>query len=214
MKLLYNARIHTQDNARPFASAILIARDRVLALGDKDELLSLAHGRIEQRDMQGMTILPGLTDAHLHLQYYSLGLQKIDCETDTKEKCLRRVAERVNKSKPGEWVLGHGWNQNAWNLTSPPAPLPLGEGGGWPSASDLDAITPNNPVYLTAKSLHAAWVNSAALKLANITVNTVDPKDGKIQRDGAGNATGVLLESAMGLVTAVNFLENGTHWSP
>jgi predicted amidohydrolase YtcJ len=203
MKLLYNARIHTQDPVDPFASAILIARDRILALGEKDELLNLAHGRIEQRDLQGMTVLPGLTDAHLHLQYYSLGLQKIDCETDTKEECLRRVAERAKKSKPGEWVLGHGWNQNAWFL-SPRGRGDRGEGGSnWPSASDLDAIAPNNPVFLTAKSLHAAWANTPAMKLANITVNTPDPKDGRILRDESGNAAGVLLESAMGLVAAV-----------
>ncbi len=212
MKLLFNARIYTQDKTRPQVSAILIARDRVLAIGAKDELLSLAHGRIEQQDMQGKTILPGLTDAHLHIQHYALGLQKIDCETDTKEECLHRVAERVKKAIPGEWILGHGWNQNSWPPFIPPtsggkesaSPLPPlvgGDGGGgWPTASDLDAIAPNNPIYLTAKSLHAAWVNTAVLKLAGITVNTPDPKDGKIQRDDSGNATGILLESAMQLV--------------
>ncbi|MFN8385692.1 MAG: amidohydrolase family protein [Anaerolineales bacterium] len=53
-------------------------------------------------------------------------------------------------AKPGEWILGHGWNQNTW--------------GNWPIASELDSIAPNNPVYLTAKSLHAGWVNTNALK--------------------------------------------------
>ena len=66
--------------------------------------------------MQGKTILPGLTDAHLHIQYYSLGLAKVDCETKTKDECLRRVAERVKNAKPGEWVLGHGWNHNEWSV--------------------------------------------------------------------------------------------------
>jgi predicted amidohydrolase YtcJ len=186
MKLLYNARIYTQEKSCPFVSAILIDRERVLGIGEKDELLAIAHGKIDQQDMQGGTILPGLTDAHLHIRNYALGLQKIDCETTTKEECLQRVAERVKKAKPGEWVLGHGWNQNSWET--------------WPSASDLDAISPNNPVYLTAKSLHAAWANTAALKIANVSVNTPDPKDGQIQRDDAGRATGILLESAMDLV--------------
>jgi len=88
--------------------------------------------------MNGRVILPGLTDAHLHLKHYSLSLQKINCETDTKEECLRRVEERVKKAKRGEWILGHGWNQNVWN-----SPRPMGEGlgvRGWPSASELDAI--------------------------------------------------------------------------
>ena len=189
MKLLYNANIHTLDSKYPSASAILIAGGRVIAVGERDSLESLAHGKVEKQDMKGKTILPGLTDAHIHIQHYSLFLGKIDCETKTKDECLRRVAERVRKTKPGEWILGHGWNQNEWS-----------EGGEWPMASELDAIAPNNPVYLTAKSLHAAWVNTSALNLAHVTEDTSDPKDGKIQRDEKGRATGVLLEIAMQLV--------------
>jgi predicted amidohydrolase YtcJ len=96
------------------------------------------------------------------------------------------VAERVKKTKPGEWVLGHGWNQNVW--------------GVWPTVAELDAIAPNNPVYLTAKSLHASWANTKAMQLANITSQTPDPQNGQIQRDAMGNATGILLETAMEIV--------------
>jgi len=196
MKLLFNAHIHTQNESQPTASALLIHRDRIIALGEADDLLS-QYPTAEKQDMGGRVILPGLTDAHIHLKHYSLGLQKIDCETDTKEECLRRVAERVKNAKTGEWILGHGWNQNTWS-----SPLPEGEGlgvRGWPTAKELDAIAPNNPVYLTAKSLHAGWVNTAAMKLANITAGTPDPQNGQVQRDTEGNATGVLLETAMEL---------------
>ena len=189
MKLLYNANIHTLDSKHPSASAILIAGGRVIAVGDKDKLESLAHGKVEKQDMQGKTILPGLTDAHIHIQHYSLGLAKVECETKTKDECLRRVAECAKSTKPGEWVLGHGWNHNEWSVS-----------GDWPTASELDAIAPNNPVYLTAKSLHAAWANTSALNLANITNDTSNPKDGAIQRDSSGRATGILLETAMQLV--------------
>lgn len=188
MKLLHNAHIYTQDESQPNASAILIDRERIIAVGDSDDLLS-QYPNAEKEDMQGRFILPGLTDAHLHLHHYALSLQKIDCETSTKEECLRRVEERANKAKPGEWILGHGWNQNVW--------------GNWPSASELDAIAPHNPVYLTAKSLHAAWANTSALKLASITAQTPDPQNGQIQRDTKGNATGILLETAMELVGKV-----------
>ncbi len=115
MKLLYNANIHTLDSKHPSASAILIAGGRIIAVGDRAQLESIAHGKLEKQDMQGRTILPGLTDAHIHLQYYSLGLAKVDCETKTKEECLRRIAERAKITKPGEWILGHGWNQNEWS---------------------------------------------------------------------------------------------------
>ncbi|HEY5731480.1 MAG TPA: amidohydrolase [Anaerolineales bacterium] len=182
MKLLYNAHIHTQDGSQPMVSALLIHRDRIVAVGDADSLSS-QYTNAEKEDMDGRFIFPGLTDAHIHLKYYSLSLQKIDCETDTKEECLRRVAERVETAKPGEWILGHGWNQNTW--------------GVWLHASELDAIAPNNPVYLTAKSLHAGLVNTAAMKLANITKQTPDPQNGGLQRDANGNITGVLLETAM-----------------
>jgi predicted amidohydrolase YtcJ len=185
MKLLYNACIHTQDPSRAIASAIVIDRERIGAVGETNVLMS-QFSNAEKQDMNGRVILPGLTDAHLHLKHYSLSLQKIDCETDTKEECLRRVEVAVRKAKPGAWILGHGWNQNVWGI--------------WPTASELDAIAPNNPVYLTAKSLHASWANTSALKLANIAAQTPDPQNGQIQRDAEGNATGILLESAMELV--------------
>ena len=185
MKLLHNAQIYTQNESQPNASAILIDREHIVAVGNSDDLLK-QYPYAEKQDMNGRFILPGLTDAHLHLHHYSLSLQKIDCETSTKEECLRRVEERMKKTKSGEWILGHGWNQNVW--------------GNWPAASELDTIAPNNPVYLTAKSLHAAWANTSALRIANITAQTPDPQNEQIQRDAQGNATGILLETAMELV--------------
>ncbi len=183
MKILHNARIHTLEARRPLAACLVIDGERILRTGG-DELLR-EFDRAEKQDMHGRAILPGLTDAHLHLKYYALGLQKVDCETEALEECLRRVAERVKTTRPGEWVLGHGWNQNLWD--------------GWPSLTDLDRIAPNHPVYLTAKSLHAAWANSAALKLAGITAASADPPHGQIQRGAGGKPTGILLESAMEL---------------
>jgi predicted amidohydrolase YtcJ len=188
MKLLYNARIHTLDSSRPSASAIAVGHGRILAVGQSDELLA-EFERAEKQDMQGHTILPGLTDAHLHLEQYALSLQKVDCETDSLQECLRRVAERAQTADAGAWILGHGWNQNTW--------------GGWPTLADLDAVTPHHPVYLTAKSLHAAWANSAALQLAGIHANTHDPANGSLQRDAHGQLTGILLETAMELVSTV-----------
>ncbi len=163
MKILHNARIYTLDRSTPLASAVVIDHGEVLAVGG-DELRSEYAGAKEQ-DLGGRVVLPGLTDAHLHLQYYALALQKIDCETETLDECLRRVGDRAHSLPAGKWILGHGWNQNVW--------------GNWPTAADLDRIAPDHPVYLTAKSLHAAWANSAALKLAGINAGTPDPKDGR-----------------------------------
>jgi predicted amidohydrolase YtcJ len=103
---------------------------------------------------------------------------------------LQRVAQKVESTPVGEWVRGHGWNQNDWP-----------EGFG--SAALLDEVAPNHPVYLTAKSLHASWANSAALKLAGVDPLTPDPANGMIQRDVDGNPTGILFENAVELVERV-----------
>ena len=187
MKILHNARVHTLDKTQPVASAVVIDHGQIVEVGGS-ELLGRFEGA-ERQDLRGRVILPGLIDAHLHLQYYALSLQKIDCEVDSLEACLERVHDRALITPRGEWIEGHGWNQNLW--------------GRWPGASDLDRVAPDHPAYLTAKSLHAAWANSAALKLAGITAETPDPKDGKIQRDANGAPTGVLLEGAVNLVAEI-----------
>ncbi|PKN94926.1 MAG: amidohydrolase [Chloroflexi bacterium HGW-Chloroflexi-6] len=186
MKILFNAHIHTLDQIRPYASVLVIDRERIAAIGG-EELIASFGARASREDMGGRVILPGLTDAHIHLMNYALSLQKVNVETSTKQECLRRVAERAQATPPGAWILGHGWQQNDW-------------GGEFGIASDLDQAAPHNPVYLTAKSLHAGWANSATLKLAGITVNTPDPENGKILRNAGGQPTGILLESAMGLI--------------
>ncbi len=200
MLILFNARIHTLDSGSPQVSALVIENNRITAAGESRVILdAYAHnvryirwgdqipeGRLAV-DMDGSCILPGLTDAHIHLEHYTLGLQKVDCETSTRQECLQRVARRSAETPPGEWVLGHGWNQNSWD-----------EGFG--SAEDLDAAAPHNPVYLTAKSLHAGWVNTAALRSAGITVSSADPDGGRIGRKANGEPDGILFETAMGLV--------------
>ncbi len=190
MKILYNARIYTLDERQPFATAIAIDRDRVLAIGGDYELLKeYGHGlgsskTAELEDLGRRAIIPGLTDAHIHLESYALSLQMVDCETPSLEECLRRVGERAAKAPAGEWIRGHGWNQNNW---------PQGFG----KAADLDAVASDHPVFLTAKSLHAAWMNSTAMRIAGISASTADPPGGRLGRDAQGRPDGILFESAM-----------------
>jgi predicted amidohydrolase YtcJ len=184
---LYNARIHTLDSTRPFATALAILRERIVAVGDEAAIWAEYSGGEEGLDMQGRVILPGLTDAHIHLESYALSLRRVDCETDTLQECLKRVAERARTTPPGEWILGHGWNQNNWP-----------EGFG--SAADLDTVAPDHPVYLSAKSYHAGWANSLAFKRAGVTAATPDPLNGRLSRAATGAPDGILFESAIDLV--------------
>ncbi|MGW8249244.1 MAG: amidohydrolase [Anaerolineales bacterium] len=190
MLVLYNANIHTLDLAQPKAEALLVAHGRIKAVGDDRTILSQAGQKTSIQDMEGRCILPGLVDAHIHLQQYALGLRKVDCETSTKAACLERVAARKASLPAGEWLLGHGWNQNDWS-------------DGFGTAAELDQITAGYPVYLTAKSLHAGWANSLALRKANITAETPDPPGGRISRGEDGQPDGILYENAMQLVAQV-----------
>ena len=177
MKILHNARIHTLDAVCPVASVIVIERGSVLAVGGT-ELLEAFPQSVRQ-DMGGRTILPGLTDAHMHFKKYALALQKLDLNGKTSEECQRMVASRAAVAGPGEWVFGHGWAGEE--------PLFAMLGG-------------DNPVYLTSKSLHAGWANASALRLAGIGAGTPDPHDGRIGRDETGQPNGLLLEGAVALV--------------
>lgn len=190
MRFLYNARIRTNDPNRPAATALAIDNGRVTAAGADAEILAGAGSKDEKQDMSGSTIWPGLTDAHIHLQHYAFALQMIECETATREECIQRVTRKAEQAKAGGWIRGHGWNQNDWP-----------EGFG--TVKELDAAAPAHPVYLTAKSLHAAWTNTAGLKAAGITRSTPDPDGGKIGRFEDGSPNGLLFESAMALVEKV-----------
>lgn len=186
MLVIYNAKIYTLDPALPFSTALAIEDGRILAVGTDAEILA-SFTTSKSFNTGGLTLIPGLTDAHIHLEGYALSRQEVDCENQTQLECLRRVASRAVDAPTGEWILGHGWNQNNW-------------AEGYGSASQLDDIAPHNPVYLTHKSLHCAWANSAAMHLAVIDRNTSDPAGGRIGRLQNGDPNGILYESAMNLI--------------
>lgn len=191
MRILFNANIYTLEARQPQASALAIDNGRILQVGQDEEIRAAYTARdVTVEDMDGAVILPGLVDAHLHLEQYALSLQKVDCETDTRAECLQRVADKVRQVPQGAWILGHGWNQNRWP-----------EGFGDPR--DLDAIAPENPVFLTAKSLHAGWSNALALRQAGISAGSPDPQGGRFGRDESGRTNGLLFEAAMNRMNQV-----------
>ena len=186
-RVLVNGRIRTFDPTRPTASALAIEGGRIQYVGDDASARTLLADGGDLVDLQGRCVLPGLADAHMHLRWFGQLLVTVDVETDTLDEALDRVAEFAARTPKGEWVQGRGWNHNVW-------------GGAFPTAAALDAAAPDHPVYLGAKSGHAAWVNSAALRLAGIDSRTADPPGGEIVRDAQGNPTGTLLEEALELV--------------
>lgn len=187
-RLLTNGNIYTLDNSIPRATTLAIRGEEIVAVGG-DELLALAGKETRIDDLGGAMVLPGFCDAHIHWSETALSLQQINLfDFPNKEECVAEVGKAAGKAASGEWLIGHGWAQGIW-------PVPE-----FPTAADLDAVTPNNPVLLNARSGHAVWVNSVAMKLAGITRDTEDPKGGEIQRDQQGNPTGIFFEDAQSLL--------------
>ena len=184
--LLLDGKIHTLDPSHGVVQALGIADGRVVAVGTTEAIRALGGVGTQVVHLHGKSVLPGLIDAHLHLEHLAFSQTKVDCETSTLEECLARVEERAAAAAAGAWVLGHGWDQNRW--------------GGFPDRKSLDSVSSGHPVYLTAKSLHAGWANSFALGLAGLERQTADPADGSLRRDAQGELTGILVEGAMALI--------------
>lgn len=165
---------------------------RVLALGSRADVEPVIGPRTRTLDLQGGTALPGLVDAHLHVLGYGLtrtrlGLQDLPSLAEAMQALGAWAAAHGELS----WILGRGFDQDRW------------QEGRMPTRADLDAVVPDRPVFLQRNCNHVAVVNSRALALAGITAGTPDPAGGQIDRDAAGEPTGVLREEAMELVRTV-----------
>ncbi len=183
MALFYNGII---DSIQSTATAMAIVDGKIFAIGSDAEILSLETAQTKKINLAGKTIWPGLIDSHLHFDMYSQSLAQIKCETRTIGECIELVKTKAIVTQTSEWIVGQGWNQNTW--------------GVYGTASQLDEVSGDHPVFLADKSIHAAWVNSAAMAIANIDKDTSDPEGGSIQRDADGIPTGILFENAVNLV--------------
>jgi predicted amidohydrolase YtcJ len=187
--VLYNGVIYTMDVARPVASGVALLGNRIIAVGDGEELRRALGPTGSALDLRGSIVVPGMIDAHLHFAGYGLRLEQVNLDgAATLEEALRRVSERVAVTGPGDWIRGGGWNRNLWT------------GSEFPTRQDLDRIAPDHPVTLSSKDGHSTWINTRALEIAGITSATPDPPGGHIRRDPAGEPTGILQENAASLV--------------
>lgn len=185
--ILHNGDIHIFNDSFDVVNALAIRGNRVAAIGADENILSLAGAGTEIVNLEGKTVFPGLTDSHIHFRKYAQSHDQVKCETPTLDQCLNAVRSTAKGKANGTWILGHGWNQNQW--------VRFG------NRTDLDGITSEHPIYLTAKSLHAGWANSIALQIAGLDKNSPNPPGGEIQLDSSGDPTGILFENAMQLVS-------------
>lgn len=188
--ILHGGHIHTMDTALPQASALAILNDRVIAVGSDDDILPLAGAHTRRQQLNGRTVLPGFVDAHIHWMGMAEALHTVQLyDAVSAGDAVQRVAEHAHTVSVGQWIIGYGWSQDAW-LTR-----------AFPTAADLDAVSPDHPVMLRARSGHAIWANTVAMRLCGIDAHTSDPPGGEVLRDPAGQPTGIFLEwSAMALI--------------
>jgi hypothetical protein len=186
--ILTNANVYTVDAAQPRATAIAIAHNRIVAVGTDAQVANVALPNAQRIDMRGAFITPGLIDAHLHLEWTGLAMQRVELyDMPTLDAAVAKVRARALQTPKGKWVTGRGWNQSDW-------------GGTLPNAAHLDGASSEHPIFLNSRSGHSGWANSVAMRLAGIDKHTPNPYGGEIVRDAAGNPTGLFLETAMSLI--------------
>jgi predicted amidohydrolase YtcJ len=192
--MLRNGRVYTMDSTRSLAQAVAVRGQHIIAVGSDSEVHQYVDGRTEIIDLDGATVLPGLIDAHGH--YMSLGesLMGLDLRPqESWDEIVALVEDAVESKEPGEWIVGRGWHQDKWE--KPPTPAVE----GLPVHSSLSAVSPQNPVMLIHVSGHGVFVNARALEEIGVTRETPNPEGGEFVRDAAGEATGMLRETAQDL---------------
>jgi predicted amidohydrolase YtcJ len=180
--------IITLTRDHPRAEAMLCVENVIRAVGTREELRAFAPSA-EIMDLRGNVLTPGLTDAHIHLVGYGFTLSNVQLDgTRSVREAVQRVRDRVERTPPGTWIQGYGFDRSLWGLEA------------YPSAAWLDEVSPDHPVVMGSRDGHSVWVNSRALQIAGIHAGTPDPDGGVIVRDDHGSPTGTLLENAMHLV--------------
>ena len=166
-------------------TALAITNGKILAAGTDAEVLKLKGPKTQVIDLHGAFAMPGFNDAHTHIG--EAGRQRISVNlvgTRSLAEMQQRIRNYVATAKPGTWIQGGGWDHTLWADNT------------LPSRTDLDAVTGGHPAIFRRVDGHMAVANSAALAAANITPATPDPAGAKIDRDPAGNPTGILREAA------------------
>ena len=190
--VLHNGRIYTVDPAQPWAEALAICGERIVAVGTSAEVLASARAAARRIDLHGRLVVPGFNDSHVHLITGANELVEVDLRSaPNAAEVATRLQGYVATQPKGRWIRGGFWDHEAW------------PGQQLPTRADIDRVTPDHPVFVLRLDGHMALANSLALKLAGITRDTAVPDGGAIVKDAAGEPTGVLKDSAMELVWRV-----------
>ncbi len=187
--VLVRGNIVTMDARQPRAEAAAVQDGRFLAVGRTADIAHLAKPSTAVVDLEGKTVLPGFIDAHIHgADSGRTNLLQLDLGVETLRELQDRIRKKAAQTPTGQWILGGKYDDTKLEI------------GRFITREDLDLVAPGHPVFVEHRAGHLAFVNSRALEKGGVTRETPDPAGGKIDRDPAGQATGVLREHAVGLV--------------
>ncbi len=196
-----DGKVITVDEGFSVAQAVAVKNGVIVAVGTNDEVEGLAGRQTRTVDLRGATVLPGINDSHCHISDWALSRPPLSLDVRfpvvrSIADIAQMVAEKARTLKPGDWIIGEGWDEGYIEecLTNP---------NRKPGRQDLDKAAPGNPVFLQEYSGHRSWVSSLALSLAGITSDTPDPGGGRIGRTDTGELTGLLYERGSHRLRAV-----------
>ncbi|MBI2407944.1 MAG: amidohydrolase [Gemmatimonadetes bacterium] len=185
---IVNARVWTGDTRRPWADAVAVDGARIAAVGSSAEIRKLAGTQTRVIDAHGAMVVPGFIDAHVHFTDGGFALQSVKLrDAKTKAEFIARIAAFAKTVPAGTWITNGDWDHENW-------------GGELPTRVWIDAVTPNNPVWINRLDGHMSLANSAALKAAGVTKSVKDVDGGTIVRDASGEPTGIFKDNAMSVV--------------
>ena len=176
--------VYTMDPNRPWASAVAVRDESIIAVGSDAEVIAAAGPDTDIVELHGRMVLPGFVEGHVHPLLGGFFTSGADLQVPTKADALTEVARYAEADPSSPTVRGFGWRMDM-----------VGPEG--PDRAELDAIVPDRPVLLFAIDAHSMWVNTATLQRAGITRDTPDPVPGfsYFGRDGEGEPTGFVLEA-------------------
>jgi hypothetical protein len=194
-RILVNGVVHTMDDAHPRAEAVAMTAGRISAVGSTADLLTAKGPMTEVIDLLGATVVPGLKESHGHFVGIGQAQMRLNLVgTKSWESVVARVAEAVKSRPKGAWIVGRGWHEEKWETR------PKRQVRGFPPHDELSAVSPDHPVFLGRADGHAGFANARAMALMGITRDTKPPSGGDIIRDENGQATGVFIDRAQGLI--------------
>ncbi len=182
--LLLGPKFYTGDPAHPWVEALAVAEGRIIAIGKEAEAWRDSPSTHIER-LDAPLALPAFTDAHIHLLWYGQSLDELDLRGLDRAAFYVALRQAASRAEPGRWIVGRGWDQNLW------------DDDRFPTAMELDAIAPRNPLLLIAKNAHVAVANSVAMERAGLSTSEVDPPQGRFGRKADGTLNGLLFESAI-----------------